>query len=901
MKRFTPLLVVLLLAFSISAAGQKTYLTPDKYDSWENLGSFSLSDDGNWIAYHVSLVDGDDTLHIKSLTGNKEYKFPLSSSAEFSSDSKWITMRITLSREAEEKLREQKKDVRLQQRLINLNTGEARVFDDIERATFTKDAKHLVMAGYNDKESKTKDINLLNLSNGKMKNIGNVLEFGVNKTGNRLAYITETGGKNGRGVELFNLENYSLKVIDSDSTAYSNLAWEKEGGAFTFLKSFEDTAHVEKNHILFSVRNALSSPEVKSFNPMVGNLIPEGMRIRETFTPRYSKDMTLLYFGVYNWTPKEEKEKLKKDKEKLPGVDIWHWKDHTIQPRQQLTYQREEANFTYLYAWNTVTGKLVRISDDDLRDPRISDDGKSVLVRSDKNYRPQFRTPVYDHYLINPITGEKSTVILDFGNLFGFSPGSKYIYYFKDKAWWVYDIAAGKHNDLTSSIGVDFWNTRDDRPNDIKPPFGPGGWFEKDQALMVYDEYDVWKIFPDGSKPVRLTAGREDEIIYRVDRIDNEEDYFSSSEDIYLSAFGDKSKWSGVARISPKGKFTSLVYNESAISSLVKAKSSDRFAFREETYSDSPDLFVSGYDFRNPVQLSATNPQQDNYYWGRSELVEYTNRDGKKLQGALYYPANYEEGKKYPMIVYIYEIRSTGVHRYTSPSTRSAYNTTNYTSSGYFIFQPDIVYKTNHPGESAVDCVVPAVEEVLKTGMIDPGKIGLMGHSWGAYQTSFIITQTDLFSAAVAGAPLIDMISMYNEIYWNSGSPNQNIFETSQGRLREPWWDIMDNYIDNSPMFQAGNIKTPLLVAFGNNDGAVDWHQGIEMFTTMRRMEKPYIMLVYDGENHGLRKRENTLDYCIKTRQFFEHHLLGKEAEEWISRGKTYLEKKSEENLKNSK
>jgi len=364
---------------------------------------------------------------------------------------------------------------------------------------------------------------------------------------------------------------------------------------------------------------------------------------------------------------------------------------------------------------------------------------------------------------------------------------------------------------------------------------------------------------------------------------------------------GDKTKWSGYAVLTPKGKYKELVYKDMAIAGLRKAKEADKVLFTKQTYADSPDIFVTTGSFKKETQLSATNLQQEDYHWGRSELMEYTNRDGKKLQGALYYPANYEEGKKYPMIVYIYEIRSTGVHRYVSPSDKSAYNTTNFTTDGFFIFQPDIIYKTNHPGESAVDCVVPAVEEMLKTGMIDKDKIGIMGHSWGAYQTSFIITQTDLFSAAVAGAPLIDMISMYNEVYWNSGSPNQNIFETSQGRLREPWWNLMDEYMDNSPMFNADKITTPLLVAFGNKDGAVDWHQGIEMFTTMRRMEKPYIMLVYEGENHGLRKKENMKDYCSKTREFFEHHLLGKDAEPWIVKGKTFMQKKKEEALNKEK
>jgi dipeptidyl aminopeptidase/acylaminoacyl peptidase len=337
------------------------------------------------------------------------------------------------------------------------------------------------------------------------------------------------------------------------------------------------------------------------------------------------------------------------------------------------------------------------------------------------------------------------------------------------------------------------------------------------------------------------------------------------------------------------------LFEDKAISGLRKAEKSDYFLFRSETYYSSPNIFRVSLSFTDPLKISDTNPQQSKFAWGRSELVNYKNRDGRALQGALFYPANYVPGNKYPMIVYIYEIRSNVLNNYVVPSPRSAYNTTNFSSQGYFIFQPDIVYKTNHPGESAVNCVVPAVEEVLKTGMIDEKKIGIMGHSWGAYQTSFIITQTNLFSAAVAGAPLIDMISMYNEIYWNTGSPNQNIFEISQGRLRDPWWVIMDEYMANSPMFQAQSIKTPLLVAFGTSDGAVDWHQGIEMFTTMRRMEKPYIMLVYDGENHSLAKKENQLDYTKKVNEFFNHFLKGEKPGEWILKGRKYIDKKTEE------
>ena len=323
---------------------------------------------------------------------------------------------------------------------------------------------------------------------------------------------------------------------------------------------------------------------------------------------------------------------------------------------------------------------------------------------------------------------------------------------------------------------------------------------------------------------------------------------------------------------------------------LVKARDANAFTYVKQDYDKSPALYFTD-NFSSSRQLLATNPQQANYYWGRSELITYTNKAGKKMQGALFYPANYEPGKKYPMVTYIYETLSNTVHGYVPPSQRSPYNTTNFTSNGYFVFRPDIVYEVNDPGMSAVNCVVPAVEEVLKTGMIDKDKVGLMGHSWGAYQTSFIVSQTNIFKAAVAGAPLTNLISMSNSIYWNTGTPDAKIFETSQGRFDGPWYERMEDHMRNSPMYQASKIQAPLLVAFGDKDGAVDWHQGIEMYSTMRRMEKPFIMLVYADENHSLAKKENQIDYQKRQKEFFDHYLLGKPAQSWITEGVSQQEK----------
>lgn len=894
MKKYSILTLILLL-LSSTLLGQKKELTQDDYASWQLLRSFSLSEQGDWLGYQVSLVDGDDTLYLQKLPDDMQYKYPLIGRWSFSDDSKWMAGIKTLSKKEREKATEQKKEVKNDLMLVNLETGDKRVFSEIRNFTFTEGSDHLILEGYPDKEKKTYDVTLFNLSSGSLKNIGNILQYSLNKQGDMLAYIISTPGNRGNGVEIFNLPGYTITILDSDTTGYTRLSWEEEGSALTFLKELSDTAYIEKNHILYAFTGIGSNMKKSILNPVKQSVLPQDMRIRETYTPRYSKDMSILYFGGYDWTPKPEKKK--NEKIKLPGVDIWHWKDDPIQPRQEVEYNQGEKDFTYLFAWNLTNGSVNRITDQKFREGSITGDGKHVVIRTDEPYKPAFRLPRYDHYIVNSATGERREIISNFTSLSGSSPDGKYILYFKDKNWFIYDIAASQHRNLTADITTELWNVRDDSPKEIKPPFGAGGWYSNDSHLLVYDEYDIWKVPAKGGSPVRLTEGRDEEMIYRTVRLSREDDFFKPDEPLYISMRGDKTKKSGYARLTAKGKYEELLFEDMAISSLSKAEKGDIFAFRKEAFDNSPDIFVTDSKFRRPEQVSATNPQQEDFYWGKSELVDFTSRKGDKLQGALYYPANYDPEKRYPMIVYIYEIRSTGLHNYTAPSLTSGYNTTNYNAEGYFVFQPDIVYETNHPGESAADCVIPAVEEIIKRGIVDEKAIGLVGHSWGAYQTSFIITRSDLFSAAVAGAPLINMISMYNEIYWNSGSPNQNIFETSQGRLREPWWNLMDEYIANSPMFNADKIVTPLMIAFGTKDGAVDWHQGIEMFTTMRRMEKPFIMLVYEGENHSLRIEENMKDYAHRVQHFFDHHLKGKEPEEWINNGRTFIEKKKEEEL----
>ena len=293
---------------------------------------------------------------------------------------------------------------------------------------------------------------------------------------------------------------------------------------------------------------------------------------------------------------------------------------------------------------------------------------------------------------------------------------------------------------------------------------------------------------------------------------------------------------------------------------------------------------------KHGTRITEANPQQAEFLWSAgARLVDYTSDKGDRLQAALFLPAGYEEGKSYPTVVYIYEKLSSRLNSYMAPAARG-FNKTVYTSRGYAVLMPDIVYTVNDPGMSSVWCVLPAIEAAVATGIVDRDRVGIHGHSWGGYQTAFLVTQTDLFKAGVAGAPLTNMISMYSSIYWNSGSANQPIFEASQGRFLGNYVDNLEAYERNSPVYFAKNVQTPLIILHNDKDGAVDWNQGIEYFNTLRQLRKPVVMLQYKGENHGLRKPANLKDYHVRMQEFFDHHLMGKPAPEWLTDGVTHLD-----------
>ncbi|MEO7965665.1 MAG: prolyl oligopeptidase family serine peptidase, partial [Gemmatimonadaceae bacterium] len=411
---------------------------------------------------------------------------------------------------------------------------------------------------------------------------------------------------------------------------------------------------------------------------------------------------------------------------------------------------------------------------------------------------------------------------------------------------------------------------------------------------------DVWKASVKGGALVNLTGnGKKERIRYtRRVVIDGKEKGIDLSKPLYLQTYGEWTKKEGLARVSPaKAGAESLLWDDAKFF-VTRARDAETWVFSKQTFVQFPDYWVSEKTLATSRRLTDVNPQQKEFAWSSgARLVNYVSDKGDTLQGALYLPANYEEGRKYPTVVYIYEKLSQGLHQYAVPNETRAFNPSIYTSRGYAVLQPDIVYKINDPGMSAVWCVVPAVKAAIATGIVDSANVGLHGHSWGGYQSSFLATQTGtLFKSIVTGAPLTDMVSMYSSVYWNTGTADMAIFESSQGRFKGNFIDNYEAYIRNSPAFHAKDVKTKVMILHNEKDGAVDLNQGITWFNTLRELDKDVILLQYVGENHGLQVPKNQKDYTLRMREYFDTYLKGEPAPDWMLNGIPRL--KMEEHLK---
>ena len=904
--------------------------------AWKSIGSAELSPDGTWFMYKLGPLEGESEMVLRQTAGTKEFRFPIGEAPRFgsaartgfSADSRWAAFLSYPGSKETKSLRKDKKKVTTTAVLVDLASGVKTEFEKVRGLAFSGDNPGFVALQRYAPESQDKekdkwtgsDLLLRELATGKEVNIGNVAEYAFDKSGSRLALVIDAQGQAGNGLQLRDMATGALSSLDNDKASYKSLAWTEKGEALALLKGKEDKAYEDK---LWSVLGFAGFREAKGprkivYDPAVDKSFPDGMTVSPDRSPEWTEKFDAILFGIHEAKKKKDADKKEGPggksgteaapapaaptgspqkaeeiaDEDVPDLVIWHGRDARLQSEQQVEEQ-EDRSYSYLAEYRIGEKKFIRLAEDDLRYVEPAPKGRFAVGQDRRAYEldgnldgRSFR----DITVLDMATGKRTKALEKNRYYFGTLYDGAHFLYYEDGHFFTYDMATSRSANVTKDIPASFFNEDDDH-NVVKPPDYPVGSTKDGLNVLLSDGWDIWSVPVSGAgKAANLTVnGARDKIRYRRLRLDPEEKAVDLGEPQYFAVYGEWTKKAGIARVE-KGQTApaTLLWDDAGFGNLAKAKKAAVYVYARDTFKDFPDFYAADALLRNGKKLTEANPQQKEFLWSSgSMLLDYASAKGDKLQAALFLPANYEKDKSYPTIVYYYEKMSQQLNRYAQPSA-NGFNKSVYTSNGYAVLFPDITYKINDPGMSAVWCVLPAIDAAVAAGVVDRSKIGLQGHSWGGYQTAFLVTQAD-FAAAVAGAPLTNMISMYSSIYFNSGSANQPIFESSQGRFKGGYWDNLEAYQRNSPVYYAERVKTPLIILHNDKDGAVNWNQGIEYYNTLRRLKKPVIMLQYVGENHGLQKPANQKDYTVRMKEFFDHLLMGKPAPAWYTEGVSYL------------
>ncbi|AMV29101.1 Prolyl tripeptidyl peptidase precursor [Gemmata sp. SH-PL17] len=584
-------------------------------------------------------------------------------------------------------------------------------------------------------------------------------------------------------------------------------------------------------------------------------------------------------------------------------LDIWHWKDANIQPMQKLR-AAQDRNRTFGAVMLLDTKQFRQLSDDEVTVQQAAV-GDWAMSTDDRKYKHTtgYAFPVANDYaLVNVRSGAKLPVATASTANFALAPNGKYLLSFNGKDWSTVSVPDGKKVNLTEKLAVKFFDEEHDSPSD-PPPYGAAQWTSDGKFVLLSDRYDIWKIAADGSGAENLTkVGRTQGLRFTLLRPRSPDDRSPLERTVDLSKphlLGTENLRTydtGFYRLEPGAEPRLLLMGGRSYGNPIKAKDADVYLLTVQTFSQYPDYYVTSPDFNELTRVTDINPHVKNYNWGRAEQVRYTSTDGAPLTGILVKPENFDPSKKYPMVVYIYERLSENLHQFRVPNvTRGqVVNPTFYASNGYLVLMPDIAYKIGYPGPSAIKCVLPAIQAVVDKGFVDEKAIGINGQSWGGYQIAYMVTQTNRFKAAVAGAPVSNMVSAYDGIRWGTGLPRQFQYEKTQSRIGATLWETPMRYIENSPVFMADRVQTPLLMIHNDQDDAVPWYQGIEYFLALRRLGKEAYLLNYNGEPHNLAKKPAARDFAMRMFQFFEHHLKNKPAPEWMEKGVPYIDREKE-------
>ncbi len=922
--------VFVLLVVALPLRGGETSKKPlghEVYDSWIRLTGESVANDGTRVMYTLEPQEGDSRLVVYTAAGGTTDTIARGTGGKFTESSDYAVFIVRPFFSAIKKARDEKKKgddapkdslgilhlaTHEVQRIPRVKSfklpekGSGWVAYQLEKAAPDTSKKSRPHGGDadDDKSDEKKDekgttVVMRELSSGREHAFPFARDYALSRDGRRLI-VTTTGNDStaSAGVFVFSTATGKTDTIALGHGSYRQPAWDDAGTQAAFVADRDTSKSKQRFYALYYWKAGSDSAR-----PVVDTLT-HGMYahwlVSENGSVSFSKDGTRLFFGTAPVPLPDDTTLIEEETAKL---DVWSWTDGHIQS-QQLKNLDEEKKRSYAAVFNIGPGRFIQIADTALPSAVTGDEGNAPLALGMTSL-PYSReetwegVPSYDVYAVDMTTGARTKLLTHVRGGVSLSPGGRFVTWFdgKQKNYFALPLSGGgKPVNMTAGVRHPLYDELSDVPA-YPPPYGSPGWIGRDSLFLVYDRFDIWGADPSGRTPARcLTAGsgRASQVRYHYVRLDPEERFLTPGQMMLLRAFSERDKSAGFTRAAAgkEAPPVPLVMTPHVYAMAARALHAGRMIFERESFSEPTDLYVTDTAFTSPVRISDSNPQQKQYLWGTVGLVSWKAGDGKPIDGLLYKPEGFDPAKKYPLIVYYYERNSDLLHRYIAPApSASTVNIALYVSRGYLIFVPDIRYRVGYPGKSAYDCIIPGVKSLVARGFVDAGRMALQGQSWGGYQTAFLVTRTNMFRAAMAGAAVSNMTSAYGGIRWESGLARMFQYEKEQSRIGATLWQRPDLYIENSPLFRADSVRTPLLMMNNDADGAVPWYQGIEFYNALRRLGRPVWMLVYNGEAHNLVQRKNRKDLSIRMLSFFDHYLMDKPAPAWMKEGLPALNK----------
>lgn len=287
-----------------------------------------------------------------------------------------------------------------------------------------------------------------------------------------------------------------------------------------------------------------------------------------------------------------------------------------------------------------------------------------------------------------------------------------------------------------------------------------------------------------------------------------------------------------------------------------------------------PEIYVSGVDKFAPVQISRVNTEFAKMPMPRTEVIKWKSTDGREIEGLLTYPIGYQTGQKVPLILNIHG-GPAGVFQHSFIGGRGVYPLATFAQKGYAVLRPNPrgssgygteFRRANFKDWGGMDYqdLMTGVDAVIKMGIADENRLGVMGWSYGGFMTSMIVTKTKRFKAASAGAPVTNLMSF---------TVTADIPAFIPDYFGAQFWDDIETYKKHSAMFNVKGVTTPTLIQHGEADIRVPISQGYEFHSALKQQGVPTRMIVFPRQPHGIQEPKMQIAAMQSNLEWFDKYL----------------------------